>query len=91
MYQDMLPRAAPDDRLSPTKGKGEAYKGKSHKVSPGKVRGQSKQVLGSSIQDWLVVVELGGLIAELAVPVLRLNSTVTNSHQAVLLTLTSFL
>ena len=52
--------------------------------------GQFQQVLGLSVQDWLVVVGLGVSMAELRVPSLSLDSIVTGSHQA-LLTLISFL
>lgn len=46
--------------------------------------GQFKQVLGLSVQDWLVVVRLGVSTAELRVPSLSLDSIVTGSHQALL-------
>lgn len=89
MYRNILWRGAPED-VSPTKGKGGVYKGKSHKASQGNMMGQFKQVLGLSVQDWLVVVRLGVSKAELRVPSLSLDSIVTGSHQA-LLTLISFL
>lgn len=74
--------------ISATKSKAGAYKGKSHRASPGKMMGQHEQGLGLPVQDGLFVVELGGLMAKLWVPFLSLASIVTGSR---LLTLTSFL